>query len=126
MKVSGFIAEDGKFIGTTDLNGVLNDVKGAEVVSITHVAYQPKKKALLPNNSAKTCYYQIKYLSLHQKISFIKDMDEKKSSLGLPRSIDEITTELKEAERELSDQSKWSTLSGFLSDFKQEHASWLK
>lgn len=43
MKVSGFIAEDGKFIGTTDLNGVLNDVKGAEVVSITHVAYQPKK-----------------------------------------------------------------------------------
>ena len=46
--------------------------------------------------------------------------------LGLPRSIDEITTELKEAERELSDQSKWSTLSGFLSDFKQGHASWLK
>ena len=40
---ASIIAEDGKFIGTTDLNGVLNDVKGAEVVSITHVAYQPKK-----------------------------------------------------------------------------------
>ena len=37
------IAEDVKYIGTTDLNGILNDVKGAEVVSITHVAYQPKK-----------------------------------------------------------------------------------
>jgi len=36
------ISQDGKFIGTTDLNGVLDDMKGAEVVSITHVAYQSK------------------------------------------------------------------------------------
>ena len=35
--------EEGKFIGTTDLDGVLNDVKGAEVVSVTHVAYKSKK-----------------------------------------------------------------------------------
>lgn len=27
----------------SDLNGILDDVKGAEVVSVTHVAYQPKK-----------------------------------------------------------------------------------
>ncbi|MBQ3632212.1 MAG: hypothetical protein II949_13425 [Prevotella sp.] len=36
-------SEDGNFIGTTNLDGVLADVKGAEVVSITHVAYQPQK-----------------------------------------------------------------------------------
>ena len=35
--------EAGDIIGTTDLNGILNDVKGAEVVSITHVAYKSKK-----------------------------------------------------------------------------------
>ena len=35
--------EDGNFIGTTNLDGIIADVKGAEVVSITHVAYQPKK-----------------------------------------------------------------------------------
>lgn len=46
--------------------------------------------------------------------------------LGLPRSIDEVSAELKEAERELSDQTKWSPLSDFISDFKQEHASWFK
>ena len=40
---ASIISEDGNIIGTTDLNGILDDVKGAEVVSITHVAYQPKK-----------------------------------------------------------------------------------
>ena len=30
-------------IGTTGIDGVLADVKGAEIVSITHVAYKPKK-----------------------------------------------------------------------------------
>ena len=37
---ASIISEDGNIIGTTDLDGVLNDVKGAEVVSITHVAYK--------------------------------------------------------------------------------------
>ena len=37
------IGEEGNIIGTTDLNGVLDDVKGAEVVSVTHVAYKTKK-----------------------------------------------------------------------------------
>ena len=37
------IGEDGNFIGTTDLDGVLSDVKGAEVVTVTHVAYKSKK-----------------------------------------------------------------------------------
>lgn len=40
---ASIVSEDGNIIGTTDLNGILNDVKGAEVVSITHVAYKSKK-----------------------------------------------------------------------------------
>lgn len=54
------------------------------------------------------------------------DYDFGMKDLGLPRSMDDISVELKEAERELSDQTKWSSLSDFLSDFKQEHVSWLK
>ena len=34
--------EDGVLIGTTDLNGVLADVKGAAKVAVSHVAYKPK------------------------------------------------------------------------------------
>ena len=37
------LAEDGTLIGTTDADGVLSDVKGAEVVTFTHVAYKSKK-----------------------------------------------------------------------------------
>lgn len=36
------MTEDAKFIGTTGLDGVLEDVKGAKTVIITHVAYQSK------------------------------------------------------------------------------------
>lgn len=35
------MTEDTRFIGTTDLDGVLADVKGAQKVVITHVAFQP-------------------------------------------------------------------------------------
>ena len=43
--------EDGTFIGATDMSGCLNDVKGAEKVALTHVAYQPQlvTVASLPN-----------------------------------------------------------------------------
>lgn len=54
------------------------------------------------------------------------DYDFGMKDLGLPKSIDDVNIELKEAERELSDQSKWTPLCDFISDFKQEHASWLK
>ena len=37
------LAEDGTVIGTTDIDGVLSDVKGAEVVTFTHIAYKSKK-----------------------------------------------------------------------------------
>lgn len=46
--------------------------------------------------------------------------------LGLPRTMDEVESELREAERELKDSSKWTSLNSFISDFKQEHATWLK
>ena len=36
------LTEDGTYIGTTDLNGVLADVKGAKKVAVTHVAYKPQ------------------------------------------------------------------------------------
>ena len=36
------LTEDGTYIGTTDLNGVLADVKGAAKVEVTHVAYKPQ------------------------------------------------------------------------------------
>lgn len=37
------VGDDGTFIGTTDMDGRLGDVKGADVVSVTHVAYKSKK-----------------------------------------------------------------------------------
>jgi len=40
---ASIIDEEGNIIGTTGLDGILNDLKGAEVVSISHVAYQSKK-----------------------------------------------------------------------------------
>ena len=40
---ASIFTETGDFIGTTGLDGILSDVKGAEVVSITHVAYKSKK-----------------------------------------------------------------------------------
>lgn len=36
------LTEDGIIIGTTNLDGVLNDIKGAERLVITHVAYKPQ------------------------------------------------------------------------------------
>ena len=44
------MTEDGKFIGTTDLNGVLEDVKGEPKVVITHVAYQAKTVVVAQGN----------------------------------------------------------------------------
>ena len=40
---ASIFTEAGDFIGTTGLDGVISDVKGAEVVSVTHVAYKSKK-----------------------------------------------------------------------------------
>ena len=40
---ASIFTEAGDIIGTTGLDGILDDVKGTEVVSITHVAYKSKK-----------------------------------------------------------------------------------
>ena len=36
------LTDDGTYIGTTDMNGVVDDVKGAAQVTLTHVAYKPQ------------------------------------------------------------------------------------
>ena len=36
------LTEDGTYIGSTDMNGVMNDVEGAAKVALTHVAYKPQ------------------------------------------------------------------------------------
>ena len=70
----------------------------------------------------------ILFLRFCRKLQIIKIVmkEIRIEELGLPRSLDDINAELKEAERELSDGSKWTPLCDFISDFKQEHASWLK
>ncbi len=49
------LTEDGNLIGTTDLNGVLADVKGAAKVAVTHVAYKPQLVTLadLPSHQGE-------------------------------------------------------------------------
>ena len=42
IPLASVLTEDGNLIGTTDLNGVLADVKGAAKVAVTHVAYKPQ------------------------------------------------------------------------------------
>ena len=44
----------------------------------------------------------------------------------LPVTLDEVKAELIEADREQNKPEMWTSLSGFLSDFKQSHSSWLK
>ena len=33
---------DAKFIGITDMDGVIADVKGADTITVSHIAYKPK------------------------------------------------------------------------------------
>ena len=33
---------DARFIGITDLNGIIDDVNGADTISVSHIAYKPK------------------------------------------------------------------------------------
>lgn len=42
ISLASVLTEDGVLIGTTDMYGVLADVKGADKVTITHVAFKPK------------------------------------------------------------------------------------
>ena len=47
-------------------------------------------------------------------------------SFDLPKTLDEVKAELKEADRELNKPEMWTSFSGFIADFKQSHSSWLK
>lgn len=52
--------------------------------------------------------------------------DFKGRDFDLPVTLDEVRAELREADQELNKPEMWTSLSGFLSDFKQSHSSWLK
>ena len=43
-----------------------------------------------------------------------------------PQSVEELLSDLKEAERDLKSSDQWGSLDGFLAEFKQSHAAWLK
>ena len=47
-------------------------------------------------------------------------------NFDLPMTLDEVKAELKEADRELDKPEMWTSLSGFIADFKHSHSSWLK
>ena len=45
---------DAKYIGITDIDGVLEDVKGAETISLSHVAFKPQLYKVSGNNCVIT------------------------------------------------------------------------
>lgn len=55
------LTEDGNLIGTTDLNGVINDVKGAAKVAVTHVAFQPQLVSIASLNNGRITMEALDY-----------------------------------------------------------------
>lgn len=45
---------------------------------------------------------------------------------GLPKTIEEVNIELEAAEKVLETPSAWSSLGSFVSEFRQEHETWLR
>ena len=55
------LTEDGNLIGTTDLNGVINDVKGAAKVAVTHVAFHPQLVSIASLNNGRITMEALDY-----------------------------------------------------------------
>ena len=55
------MTEDGTLIGTTDLDGVLADVKGTQKVAVTHVAYKPQLVAVASLQNGRITMEDIDY-----------------------------------------------------------------
>ena len=55
------MTQDGVYIGTTDMNGVLADVKGAAKVAVTHVAYKPQLVTVSTLNEGRITMEDIDY-----------------------------------------------------------------
>lgn len=53
--------EDGVFIGTTDINGTLADVKGATKVSLAHVAYKPQTVSVSALTDGRVVMEEVDY-----------------------------------------------------------------
>ena len=43
-----------------------------------------------------------------------------------PQSIEELSDDIRLAEREMKDSSQWDSFSNFMTNFKQTHAAWFK
>lgn len=43
-----------------------------------------------------------------------------------PLSLDELMSDLRQAEREVNNPNQWDTLDHFLTSFKNSHAAWFK
>lgn len=55
------MTEDGVLIGTTDLNGILADVKGASKVAVTHVAFKPQLVSVASLNDGYIIMEEVDY-----------------------------------------------------------------
>ena len=55
------LTENGLFIGTTDMNGVLDNVNGASKVALTHVAFKPQLVSLASVQNGKITMESVDY-----------------------------------------------------------------
>ena len=55
------LTEDGNIIGTTNIDGELDDVKGAEKVLATHVAYKPQAVSVASLNNGRIILEDVGY-----------------------------------------------------------------
>lgn len=55
------LTDEGNLIGTTDLSGVLADVKGAKKVTLTHVAYRPQQVTVAKLKDGRITLQEVDY-----------------------------------------------------------------
>lgn len=55
------LTEEGNFIGTTDMDGVVADVKGATKVAVTHVAYKPQLVTMASLTNGRVTMEELDY-----------------------------------------------------------------
>ena len=61
IPLASVLTEDGIFIATTDLNGVVDDVKGAARVTVTHVAFKPQQVSIASLTNGRVTMEDIDY-----------------------------------------------------------------
>ena len=61
IPLASVLTEDGILIATTDLNGVVDDVKGAARVTVTHVAFKPQQVTIASLTNGRVTMEDIDY-----------------------------------------------------------------